>query len=154
MDIQEFKQNLPKYKAILGFDYGDKRLGVAVSDLMWMVATPYKIIYRKDFKTDMVEIKKIIEEKEVGAIVYGLPLQMNGEEGETAAKVRAFAEKVFAQTHLPFMFWDERLSSSAMERFLISELDMSRKRRKEVLDSSAAGYILQGVLDSLAQKLV
>ena len=149
MDIQEFKQNLPKYKAILGFDYGDKRLGVAVSDLMWMVATPYKIIQRKDFKTDMAEIKKIIEEKEVGAIVYGLPLQMNGEEGETAAKVRAFAEKVFAQTRLPFMFWDERLSSSAMERFLISELDMSRKRRKEVLDSSAAGYILQGVLDGL-----
>lgn len=149
MDIQEFKQNLTKYKAILGFDYGDKRLGVAVSDLMWMVATPYKIIYRKDFKTDMAEIKKIIEEKEVGAIVYGLPLQMNGEEGETAAKVRTFAEKVFEQTHLPYMFWDERLSSSAMERFLISELDMSRKRRKEVLDSSAAGYILQGVLDSI-----
>lgn len=149
MDIQEFKQNLTKYKAILGFDYGDKRLGVAVSDLMWMVATPYKIIYRKDFKTDMAEIKKIIEEKEVGAIVYGLPLQMNGEEGETAAKVRAFAEKVFEQTHLPYMFWDERLSSSAMERFLISELDMNRKRRKEVLDSSAAGYILQGVLDCI-----
>lgn len=149
MDIQEFKQNLTKYKAILGFDYGDKRLGVAVSDLMWMVATPYKIIYRKDFKTDMAEIKKIIEEKEVGAIVYGLPLQMNGEEGETAAKVRAFAEKVFEQTHLPFMFWDERLSSSAMERFLISEVDMNRKRRKQVLDSSAAGYILQGVLDSI-----
>ena len=149
MNIQEFKQNLPKHKAILGFDYGDKRLGVAVSDLMWMVATPYKIIQRKDFKTDMAEIQKIIEEKEVGAIVYGLPLQMNGEEGETAAKVRAFAEKVFAQTHLPFMFWDERLSSSAMERFLISELDMSRRRRKQVLDSSAAGYILQGVLDSI-----
>ena len=149
MNIQEFKQNLPKHKAILGLDYGDKRLGVAVSDLMWMVATPYKIIQRKDFKTDMAEIQKIIEEKEVGAIVYGLPLQMNGEEGETAAKVRAFAEKVFAQTHLPFMFWDERLSSSAMERFLIAELDMSRKRRKQVLDSSAAGYILQGVLDGL-----
>ena len=149
MDIQEFKQNLTKYKAILGFDYGDKRLGVAVSDLMWMVATPYKTIYRKDFKTDMVEIKKIIEEKEVGAIVYGLPLQMNGEEGETAAKVRVFAEKVFEQTHLPYMFWDERLSSSAMERFLISEVDMNRKRRKQVLDSSAAGYILQGVLDSI-----
>ena len=149
MDIQEFKQNLTKYKAILGFDYGDKRLGVAVSDLMWMVATPYKIIYRKDFKTDMAEIKKIIEEKEVGAIVYGLPLQMNGEEGETAAKVRTFAEKVFEQTHLPYMFWDERLSSSAMERFLISEVDMNRKRRKQVLDSSAAGYILQGVLDCI-----
>ncbi len=147
MDLNEFKNSLPKYKAILGFDYGEKRLGVAVSDLMWMVATPYKTIYRKDIKSDMAEIKKIIEEKEVGGIVYGLPLQMNGEEGETAAKVRAFAEKVYQQTQLPFAFWDERLSSSAMERFLINEVDMNRKRRKEVLDSSAAGYILQGVLD-------
>lgn len=151
MDLNEFKNSLPKYKAILGFDYGDKRLGVAVSDLMWMVATPYKTIYRKDMKSDLAEIKKIIEEKEVGGIVYGLPLQMNGEEGETAAKVRAFAEKVYQQTKLPFVFWDERLSSSAMERFLINEVDMNRKRRKEVLDSSAAGYILQGVLDFIGR---
>lgn len=150
MDLNEFKNSLPKYRAILGFDYGEKRLGVAVSDLMWMVATPYKTIYRKDMKSDMAEIKKIIEEKEVGGIVYGLPLQMNGEEGETAAMVRAFAEKVYQQTKLPFAFWDERLSSSAMERFLINEVDMNRKRRKEVLDSSAAGYILQGVLDFIS----
>lgn len=149
MDINEFRNSLIKYKAILGFDYGDKRLGVAVSDLMWMVATPYKTIYRKDFDTDIVEIKKIIQEKEVGAIVYGLPLQMNGEEGETAAKVRAFAEQVYKQVPLPYTFWDERLSSSAMERFLISEVDMNRKRRKQVLDSSAAGYILQGLLDCI-----
>ena len=74
---------------------------------------------------------------------------MNGEEGETAAKVRAFAEKVYDHTHLPYAFWDERLSSAAMENFLIKEVDMNRKRRKEVLDASAAGYILQGFLDAL-----
>lgn len=149
MDIREFKANLKSYKAVLGFDYGDKRLGVAVSDLLQMVATSYKTIYRSDLKTDMAEIRKIIEEKEVGGIVYGLPLQMNGEEGETAAKVRDFAEKVYAKTQLPYMFWDERLSSSAMENFLIKEVDMNRKRRKEVLDASAASYILQGALDAM-----
>ncbi len=149
MEIKDFKTNLEKYKAVLGFDYGDKRLGVAVSDLMLLTANAYKTIYRQDFKTDVAEIKKIIEEKEIGGIVYGLPLQMNGEEGETAAKVRAFAEKVYNQTHLPYAFWDERLSSSAMENFLIKEVDMNRKRRKEVLDSSAASYILQGFLDAL-----
>lgn len=149
MDIKEFKENLKTYKAVLGFDYGDKRLGVAVSDLMLLTANAYKTIYRQDFKTDIAEVKKIIEEKEIGGIVYGLPLQMNGEEGETAAKVRAFAEKVYNQTYLPYAFWDERLSSSAMENFLIKEVDMNRKRRKEVLDSSAAAYILQGFLDAL-----
>lgn len=149
MDLKEFKANVKSYKAILGFDYGDKRLGVAVSDLLGMIASSYKTIYRTDFKTDIADIKKIIAEKEVGGIVYGLPLQMNGEEGETAAKVRAFAEKVFKETSLPYTFWDERLSSSAMENFLIKEVDLNRKRRKEVLDSSAAGYILQGLLDAL-----
>ena len=149
MDIKEFKSSLKAYKAVLGFDYGDKRLGTAVSDLLLMVATPYKTIFRQNQKTDMEEIKKIIAEKEVGGIVYGLPLQMNGEEGETAAKVRAFAETVYDHTHLPYAFWDERLSSAAMENFLIKEVDMNRKRRKEVLDASAAGYILQGFLDAL-----
>lgn len=149
MDLKEFKSNLKTYKAVLGFDYGDKRLGVAVSDLLLLTANSYKTIYRTNLKEDIADIKKIIEEKEIGGIVYGLPLQMNGEEGETAAKVRVFAEKIYNHTHLPYTFWDERLSSSAMENFLIKEVDMNRKRRKEVLDSSAASYILQGLLDAL-----
>lgn len=149
MDLKEFKSNLKTYKAVLGFDYGDKRLGVAVSDLLLMTANSYKTIYRTNLKEDIADIKKIIAEKEIGGIVYGLPLQMNGEEGETAAKVRVFAEKIYNHTHLPYTFWDERLSSSAMENFLIKEVDMNRKRRKEVLDSSSASYILQGLLDAL-----
>lgn len=149
MDIIEFKSNLKQYKAVLGFDYGSKRLGVAVSDLLCTIATSYKTIYRKDFEADIAEIKKIIEEKEIGGIVYGLPLQMDGSEGEIAKEVKEFALKVFEATQLPYMFWDERLSSSAMESFLIREVDMNRKRRKEVLDSSAASYILQGALDRL-----
>ncbi|MDD4557101.1 MAG: Holliday junction resolvase RuvX [Alphaproteobacteria bacterium] len=150
LEVLEFKNSLKKNTAILGFDYGSKRLGVAVSDLLRIIATSYKIVYRTDFEKDIQEIKKIIEAKEVGGIVYGLPLQMNGEEGDIAKEVRTFAEKVFQATNLPYTFWDERLSSSAMENFLIKEVDMNRKRRKEVLDSSAASFILQGFLDRLS----
>lgn len=134
----------------MGFDYGSKRLGVAVSDLLLMVATPYSIIQRCSFEKDIAEIQKIIKEKEVGALVFGLPLQMNGEEGEIAQEVRKFAAKLGQVVPLPIFFWDERLSSSAMENFLIKEVDMSRGKRKKTLDSSAAGYILQGVLDALS----
>lgn len=149
MEIKEFKQQLKPYKAVLGFDYGAKRLGVAVSDLLQMVATSYKIIYRSSWEKDWEEIRRIIEEKEIGGIVLGLPLQMNGEEGEMAQEVRAFAAKLFEQTDLPILFWDERLSSSAVENFLIKEVDLSRSKRKKVLDAGAAAYILQGALDAL-----
>lgn len=149
MDIREFKNSLKPYKSLIGFDYGSKRLGVAVSDLLLMVATSYKIIYRDSFEKDLAEIKNIIREKEVGGMVFGLPLQMSGEEGDMAKEVRAFADKLAKEIDLPVFFWDERLSSSAMENFLIKEVDMSRSKRKKVLDSSAAAYILQGVLDGL-----
>ena len=149
MNIKEFKASLPAYRALIGFDYGAKRLGVAVSDLLLTVASSYKIIQRESFAKDLAKIKKIIAEKEVGGIVFGLPLQMNGEEGEIAQEVRHFAEKLSKEIDLPIFFWDERLSSSAMENFLIKEVDMSRGKRKKVLDASAAAYILQGVLDAL-----
>ncbi|MBQ8869975.1 MAG: Holliday junction resolvase RuvX [Alphaproteobacteria bacterium] len=151
MEIEEFKQCLKPYQAIMGFDFGTKRLGVAVSDLLRTIATSYKIIERKDWQTDVNEIKKIIKEKEIGAIVYGLPLQMNGQEGEIATKVREFAEKICQETNLPYMFWDERLSSSAIENFLIKEVDLSRSKRKKILDASAAAYILQGAIDRLSR---
>lgn len=82
-------------------------------------------------------------------MVFGLPLQMDGTEGKTAAAVRKFAGRLAAETGLPCAFWDERLSSRAVENFLIKEVDMSRKKRKNVLDASAASYILQGFLDAL-----
>lgn len=149
LNVSEFKQQLKPYQAVIGFDYGAKRLGVAVSDLLLTVASSYKIIYRSNWETDLAEIKGIISEKEVGGIVFGLPLQMNGEEGEIAQEVRRFAEKLEKEVNLPIAFWDERLSSSAMENFLIKEVDMSRSKRKKVLDASAASYILQGFLDAL-----
>lgn len=151
VDLREFKEKLPKYKALIGFDYGSKRLGVAVSDLLLMSATPYKIIQRRNIEVDFAEIKKIIQEKEVGGIVYGLPLQMNGEEGQTAQEVRKFAQRLAQEINLPYYFWDERLSSSAVESVMIKEADLSRAKRKKSLDAGAAAYILQGCLDALSR---
>ncbi len=149
MNIKEFKQGIPKYKAILGIDYGSKRIGIAVSDLSCTIASSYKIIYRKGINEDISELSKIIQEKEIGGIVMGLPLQMNGLEGEIAKEVRKFAEILIEKIGLPILLWDERLSSSAMENFLIKEVDLSRKKRAKVLDATAAAYILQGVLDAI-----
>lgn len=149
MNLREFKSLIKPRTAILGFDYGEKRLGVAASDLLWMVATAQKTIFRTSLKEDIEQIQQLAAEKEAGAVIYGLPLQMNGEEGETAAAVRKFAEEVYQRLPLPYFFWDERLSSRAMENFLIKQADMSRAKRKQVLDSSSAAYILQGALDAL-----
>ena len=149
MEIKEFKSILPPYKALMGVDYGSKRMGIAVSDLLRHIASSHKIIYRKNWQTDINELKKIINEKEIGGIVYGLPLQMNGQEGDIAAEVRNFSAKLAKEIDLPYIFWDERLSSSAVENFLIKEVDLSRNKRQKVLDASAAAYILQGALDAL-----
>ena len=149
MNIKEFKTGLPVRKAVLGIDYGSKRMGLAVSDLSRSIATPYKILYRREISADMAELRKIMAEKEIGAVVMGLPLQMNGEEGEIAAEVRKFAAILEENFKFPVLLWDERLSSSAMENFLIKEVDLSRKKRAKVLDASAAAYILQGALDAL-----
>jgi len=149
MELSELKKILPPYKALMGVDYGSKRMGIAVSDLLRGIASSHKIIYRTNWNKDVAEIKKIAKEKEICGIVYGLPLQMNGQEGETAQQVRTFAEKLARELPLPYVFWDERLSSSAVENFLIKEVDLSRQKRQKVLDSSAAAYILQGALDAL-----
>ena len=149
MNIKEFKPLIPQKKAILGIDYGSKRMGLAISDLSLTIATSYKILYRKELEKDLQELNNIIQEKEIGAIVMGLPLQMNGEEGEIAQDVRKFASILDENFHLPVFLWDERLSSSAVENFLIKEVDLSRKKRAKVLDASAAAYILQGALDAL-----
>ena len=149
MNIKEFKQILPIKKAILGIDYGTKRMGLAVSDLSCTIATSYKILYRTSKQKDILELQKVISEKEVGAIVMGLPLQMDGKEGAMAEEVRRFAIFLEEKLTLPLLLWDERLSSSAAENFLIKEVDLSRKKRAKILDASAAAYILQGVLDAL-----
>lgn len=140
----EFKNKVRSQTTLVGIDYGTKRIGVALSDLMWMTATPMSIVSSWD------ELDKIIKSRDVGGFVVGLPKQMDGQEGSQAELTRKWADKLYNKYELPILFWDERLSSSAMTRFLTEQADISRKRQKEVLDKMAAGYILQGALDLLS----
>ena len=121
---------------------------LALSDVTRSVATPYQTIRRTKFTTDAKTILEVIETNQVGALLIGLPLNMDGSEGPRAQSTRAFARNLARLVDVPLVFWDERLSTAAVERHLI-EADASRKRRAQVIDRMAAAYILQGALDRL-----
>lgn len=148
-NIEEHIGLIPQMQALIGLDLGTKTIGVAVSDGLQSVATPLETVKRKKFGVDAARLLEIIAERNVGAIILGLPLNMDGSEGPRAQSTRAFARNMTKLTPLPIIYWDERLSTVAAERALL-EADTSRKRRAEVIDHVAAGYILQGVLDRLA----
>lgn len=133
-------------KRIMGLDVGNKTIGVAVSDLMQLTAQGITTVRRKGIKKDLEELDKIIKEKEVSQIVVGLPKNMNGTLGPQSEKVVKFTEKLKTITDLEIKFWDERLTTVAAERSLI-EADVSRQKRKKVIDMIAAVLILQGYLD-------
>ncbi|WP_283177520.1 Holliday junction resolvase RuvX [Gemmobacter sp. 24YEA27] len=149
-DISGLMAELPPSGAIIGLDLGTKTIGVAISDLRRSVATPTLVIRREKFTLDAARLLELIKAREGKAIVLGLPLNMDGSEGPRAQSTRAFARNLEKLTPLPITWWDERLSTVAAERALL-EADASRKRRKEVIDAVAAGYILQGALDRLDQ---
>ena len=133
---------------VLGIDYGDKRIGVAISDPLGITAQPVSVIKRsQSFRDDFLELKKIIENYSgVDAIVVGLPKTMQGEIGIAAQKVLKFVEMLKKESGLEVVTWDERLTTAEAERMLISA-GLSRAKRKQVIDKSAATYILQGYLD-------
>jgi len=133
---------------LLGLDVGTKTIGLALSDVTRSIATPYKTIRRTKFTNDAKTLGGIVEEMGVGALIIGLPFNLDGSEGPRAQSTRAFARNLAKHIDLPMAFWDERLSTAAVERHLI-EADASRKRRAEVIDRMAAAYILQGALDRL-----
>lgn len=139
---------LPGSGKLLGLDLGTKTIGVAVSDGLRMTATPLETIQRTKFTNDAARLVELIEENAAVALVLGLPLNMDGSEGPRVQSTRAFARNLGAKTPLPILFWDERLSTAAVERMLI-EADTRRDRRAEVVDKLAASYILQGFLDRL-----
>ena len=130
----------------MGLDLGTKTIGVAVSDRLLSSATPLHTIRRMKFSKDAEALLQIIENREMGAIILGLPRNMDGSEGPRCQSTRAFVRNLARLTDLPIGYWDERLSTVAAERALL-EADTSRKRRAEVIDHVAAGYILQGALD-------
>lgn len=147
-EMADFAAAIPPMRALIGLDLGEKTIGVAVTDKFLSVATPLETIRRKKFGVDATRLSEIIEERQIGGLVLGLPRNMDGSEGPRCQSTRAFARNFDRLAPLPITFWDERLSTVAAERALL-EADTTRKRRAEVIDHVAAGYILQGVLDRL-----
>lgn len=148
VEIEDLPKLLAAEARLLGLDVGTKTVGLAVSDLTRSIATPYHTIRRRKFTEDAGLIQEAIEKNQIAALVIGLPLNLDGSEGPRAQSTRAFARNLAARIAVPIAFWDERLSTAAVERHLI-EADASRKRRAEVIDRMAAAYILQGALDRL-----
>lgn len=146
--IEDLAAALPRTGALAGLDLGTKTIGVAVSDGLRRVASPLTVIRRAKFTLDAAALLKIAGDRGLAGLILGLPRNMDGTEGPRAQSTRAFARNLERMTPLPIAFWDERLSTVAAERALL-EADTSRKRRAEVIDQVAAGYILQGALDRL-----
>lgn len=148
--VEDFLAALPPNRAVAGLDLGDKTIGVALSDLRRQVATPIEVIRREKFTIDAGKLLALLDARGAAGIVLGLPLNMDGSIGPRVQATQAFARNLEKLTALPICYWDERLSTVAAERALL-EADTSRKRRKEVIDQVAAGYILQGALDRMAR---
>lgn len=146
--ISGFLAALPQNRAIAGLDLGDKTIGVAISDLRRSVATPLQTIRRVKFTEDAAQLLALLTTRGAQGIILGLPLNMDGSAGPRVQSTQAFARNLTKLTDLPITYWDERLSTVAATRALL-EADTSRKRRAELVDHIAAGYILQGALDRL-----
>lgn len=131
---------------LLGMDLGDKTIGLALSDVECRIATPMKTLPRRKFREDAVDLFALIDKFDIGALVLGLPLNMDGSSGPRVQATRTFARNIRNISAIPILFWDERLSTVAAERVLISA-DLSRQKRAAVIDATAAAFILQGVLD-------
>ena len=139
---------IPADKRLMGLDLGTKTIGVATSDRTRMIATPIETIARKKFTGDAERLLAIIAAENIGLIVLGLPVNMDGTEGPRCQSTRAFARNFARLSSVPVVFWDERLSTAAVERMLI-EADASRAKRDQVIDKLAAAWILQEAWDSL-----
>lgn len=147
--IAELKAGLAPGERLLGLDVGAKTIGLALSDGGLLIASPLETIKRTRFTKDAARLGAVIAEHGVGGLVIGLPVQMDGSEGRRCQSVRQFAANVVQALDIDTAFWDERLSTAAVERMLIQEADLSRRRRAELVDKAAAAYILQGALDAL-----
>ena len=147
MTPRELRSLITSGQRLMGLDVGDKTIGLALSDVRLTIASPLETIKRSKFRKDALAMAEIVKKHEVGGLVLGLPVSMDGSEGPRCQSVRQFAASLYEILPLPMAFWDERLSTSAVQRFLTDEADLSRKRRAELVDKMAAAYILQGALD-------
>lgn len=147
--IEEAPQYLVDGQSIIGLDLGTKTIGLAVSDIGLSFANPRPVLKRSKFTKDAQDLLRVLEQENICITVIGLPLNMDGSSGPRVQATRAFVRNMEKLTNIPFIYWDERLSTVAAERSLI-DMDVSRAKRSERIDSAAASFILQGALDRLA----
>ena len=149
VELTDLPALLPRYSALIGLDLGEKTIGVAVWDVTRMVASPLELIRKTKFTNEANRLFALIDERQVGAVVIGLPVNMDGTEGPRCQSNRAFARNLLRLREIPIAFWDERMSTMAVNRLLIDEADVTRARRADLVDKMAAAWILQGALDRL-----
>jgi putative Holliday junction resolvase len=150
LDILDLPNALPRHAAVVGLDLGEKTIGVAVSDVSRAIASPLHLINKTKFTDDANLLFKLMKSRDARGVVIGLPVNMDGTEGPRCQSSRAFARNLLRlNPDLPIAFWDERLSTAAVQRMMTDEMDLSRARRAELVDKMAATYILQGALDRL-----
>lgn len=151
LPISDLKAALPRHARLMGLDLGTKTIGLALSDVLRSIATPFDTIRRTKFTKDVEQLFALMDKHEVGGLVLGLPVEMDGTEGSRCQSTRAFVRNLLGLRDVPVALWDERLSTAAVTRTLL-EADASRARRAEVVDKMAAAYILQGALDALSHQ--
>ena len=152
VDLAGMREAIGTGDRLLGIDFGDKKIGIAVSDGLQSIASPVETLVRgKKFAADADRLNQIIDERSIRAIVLGWPLQMDGTPGPRCQATIAFARnmRTLAGIDLPILLWDERLTSAMVEKFLINDMDMTRNKRRKVVDQMAAVIILQSALDAL-----
>jgi len=149
IDLMDLPSALPGAVPVVGLDIGEKTIGVAVSDISRTIASPLALIRKQKFTTDAEALFALMADRGALGVVIGLPVNMDGTEGVRCQSNRAFARNLLRLRDLPIAFWDERLSTMAVNRMLINEADLSRAKRADVVDRAAAAYILQGALDRL-----
>jgi putative Holliday junction resolvase len=150
VDLTDLPPLLPPRAPVAGLDLGEKTIGVAVSDATRLVASPLETLRKSKFTDDTAALFRLMESRGAAGLVIGLPVNMDGTEGPRCQSNRAFARNLLRlRPDLPIAFWDERMSTMAVNRMLIGEADISRARRAEVVDKAAAAWILQGALDRL-----
>jgi putative Holliday junction resolvase len=149
LTIEDLAATLQPGQAVAGLDLGTKTIGLAMSDLGRRLATPRTVLRRTKFTQDALALLDFAAKERVAAFIIGLPVNMDGSEGPRVQATRAFVRNMAEKTTLPFVYWDERLSTVAAERALIS-MDVSRAKRADRIDSAAASFILQGALDRLS----
>ena len=147
-DSNNFREIIPNNKAILCLDLGKKRIGLAISDINQKIASPYDVLKEKKFSEILIILKNLIRKFDIGSIIVGDPINMDGSLGPKSQSSRSFITNISKDIDIPILLWDERLSTVAAEKSLI-EADISRKKRSKVIDKIAANIILQSFLDFL-----